>query len=76
MEILSWTINIGAALCWIVNIKYRKQAMIGFTITTLLTIWYFAATGQLPFLLRAVFYLGIDVVTLWHIVKKEKDDLA
>ena len=45
--------------------------MIGFTGVTILSIWYFAETSQLPFLLRSIFYLCIDVVTLWTITKKE-----
>jgi hypothetical protein len=74
MEFLSWIVNIGAALCWVVNIKRRRLAMVGFTVITLFSIWYFAATDQLPFLLRAIFYLYVDVATLWHIAKKELPD--
>jgi Ca2+/Na+ antiporter len=74
MQTLSWFINIGAAICWMINIKHRKLAMMGFTIVTLASIWYFIATRQTPFILRAVFYLCIDVITLWHIFKEEVDD--
>ena len=72
MEILSWTINILAVVGWLTNIKHRKQAMYVFTVSTVLSIVYFAATAQWPWLARSMFYLVIDVVTLWHIFKKEK----
>jgi len=71
MDALGWVINIGASLCWVINIKHRKWAMIGFTCMTLLSIWYFAATKQTPFLLRAIFYLCIDIATLRNIKVNE-----
>ena len=77
MKELSWIINTIAIIGWVTNIKHRKQAMCIFTVATVLSIVYFAATAQTPFLLRSIFYLGIDVVTLWHIYKgehKENDD--
>jgi len=72
MANLSWLINIGAAICWVVNIRHRKAAMIGFTIVTVFSIWYFAVTNQVPFVLRSIFYLCIDFATLWHILVKER----
>jgi hypothetical protein len=71
MTALSWIINGLSLLAWGVNIKWRKQAMIIFTVTTVLSIGYFWATWQLPFLLRSVAYLAIDAATLYHIIKKE-----
>jgi len=68
---LSWAVNIGAVIGWLVNIKWRKRAMVIFTVTTLLSVVYFALTEQTPFLLRSLFYLGIDVVTLWNIHRNE-----
>lgn len=72
MEYISWTANILAVIGWLVNIKHRKQAMLIFTVATVLSIIYFAATKQNPFLYRFILYLGIDVVTLWHIFRNEK----
>lgn len=71
MEALSWIINIFSTVGWIVQIKRRKQAMIIFTLATILSIVYFWITWQLPFLLRSFLYLGIDIVTLWEIQKAE-----
>ena len=72
MTALSWVINTLAIIGWLVNVKRRKQAMYIFTVATLLSIVYFATTQQWPFLTRSLFYLVIDVVTLWHIFKKER----
>lgn len=71
MEVLSWLINILAVIGWIVNIKNRKRAMIVFALATILSLVYFSVTAQIPFLLRSIFYFGIDLVTLWHIAKRE-----
>ena len=73
-EIVSWAINVIAVIGWVVNIKHRKQAMLIFTVSTVLSIGYFAATWQVAFLLRSVFYLFVDIVTLWHIFKLEKSE--
>lgn len=71
METVSWIINMLAVAAWIINIRNRKWAMILFTLTTILAIGYFGITAQVPFLLRSVFYLFIDIATLWHIAKRE-----
>jgi hypothetical protein len=71
LDLVSWIINGGALIGWCVNIKHRKQAMIIFTCTTLLSIIYFALTKQTPFLLRSGFYLVIDIATLYHIKKEQ-----
>ena len=71
MEILSWITNILAIIGWIVNIRYRKYAMLIFTVGTLLSIIYFWNTDQLPFLYRFIIYFVIDIVTIWHILFRE-----
>jgi len=71
MEYVSWAANILAVVGWTVNIKHRKSAMMIFTVATILSIVYFGATRQTPFFLRSLFYLVIDGVTLWHIVRNE-----
>jgi len=71
METLSWIINGLAVIGWLTNIKHRKQAMLVFTVATILSIVYFTTTAQTSFLLRSIFYLGIDVVTLWNIFTEE-----
>ena len=71
MNVLSWIINAGALCGWVVQIKHRKSAFYIFTTTTVLSIAYFSITGQIPFLLRSIFYLGIDIATLWQIFKTE-----
>ena len=75
MQILSWIINILTVIGWCVNIKRRKQAMMVFTVATMLSIVYFSVTTQWPFLLRALFFLVIDVVTLYRIFKFEEKGL-
>ena len=55
---------------WLVNIKFRWYAMWIFTVSTVLSIFYFAITSQIPFFTRSVVYLGIDIATLWHINKE------
>lgn len=74
MDTLSWIINVLPIIGWFlnINVKYRLYAMVIFTVATILAIVYFAITWQVPFLLRHIFYLVIDIVTLWHIIKKEK----
>lgn len=72
MELISWSANILAVIGWVVNIKYRKHAMIVFTVATVLSIVYFVSTKQMPFLYRFVLYLIIDVVTLWNIFREER----
>jgi hypothetical protein len=71
MDILSWIINIGAIIGWVVNIKARKYAMIIFAATTILSIVYFGVTAQVPFFARSIFYLVIDIATLIHIKNHE-----
>lgn len=65
-EYISWTINTLVILGWIVNIKFRPQAMIVFTITTILSMWYFYNTKQWPFALRNTAFLFIDIATLYQ----------
>lgn len=72
MEILSLVINGLSIAGWAINIKHRRQAMYVFTVSTVLSIIYFTATAQWPWLARSVFYLVIDIVTLWHISREEK----
>jgi hypothetical protein len=67
MEILSWAANILAITGWVVNIKRRKQAMMIFTVATMLSVVYFWHTRQWAFLARMAIYLVIDMATLWHI---------
>ena len=76
MDVIAWAINGLAVIGWLLNIKVerRKAAMIVFTVATLLSIAYFAVTRQVPFLLRSLFYLCIDVVTLARIYTKERND--
>ena len=74
IDLLSWIVNIGALIAWILNIKYRKYAMILFIFITILSIFYFFVTQQTPFLLRSVLYLFIDISTLYHIYKYENKE--
>ena len=71
MNTLSWFVTIIAIVGWVVNIKHRKYAMMIFTVSTVLSIVYFAITKQMPFVFRSLFYLVIDIVTLYRIFKYE-----
>ena len=74
MEVISWIANVLAVVGWLVNIKYRKQAMMIFTVATVLSLVYFWNSHQMPFVYRFLLYLVIDVVTLWQIYKLERTD--
>lgn len=71
LEIASWIANILAVVGWLINIRWRKRAMIIFTVATLISIVYFGLSGQTPFFIRHVIYLAIDVATLVHICRHE-----
>jgi hypothetical protein len=70
LDFLSWMINILSMAGWFINIKYRRWAMWIFTVSTVLSIGYFWATWQVPFLARSVVYLFIDIATLWNIYRE------
>jgi hypothetical protein len=74
LDIMGWAINAGALIGWLVNIKWRKYAMIIFTCVTVPSIFYFALTNQVPFMLRSIFYLFVDIATLVHIFRNERKD--
>lgn len=71
---ISWIANTLAVIGWLVNIKYRKQAMIIFTVATILSLVYFWDSHQMPFVYRFLLYLGIDIVTLCQIFRSEKNE--
>lgn len=65
-EVVGWAANALAVAGWIVNIKFRPQAMLIFTLATILSLYYFCVTRQLPFALRFAAYLVIDAATLYQ----------
>lgn len=68
-EMISWLANILAVIGWVINIKYRKYAMIVFTFATILSLIYFYSTNQTPFIYRFIIYLLIDFLTLLDVFK-------